>query len=216
MQSPNSMKSVLVIYTKYPDPGRVKTRLARDIGDELAASVHQAILLDLVSVHSNQSYDLLLCISPPEDEQRFASLFEDASIIHQSAGDLGQRLRNTTKQLLERYDNVVIIGSDCLAITPDDVKESVKKLTDHDVVLGPADDGGYYLVALKRAHDIFDGIEWSTPQVLAQTMQKISMKKLSSATLGTRYDVDTIAELERLREDITPATPQTFSLLETL
>lgn len=209
-------RTALVIYTKYPDPGKVKTRLAKDIGDKLAASVHQAILSDLVSVHSNQSYDLLLCISPPEDETRFATLFPSTTIIHQSGGDLGRRLWNTTRQLLGQYDNVVIIGSDCPMIAPEDIKESAELLGNADVVLGPADDGGYYLVALKQAHDIFEGIEWSTPQVLVQTMQRIAEKKLCSTKIDIRYDVDTLSDLERLRKDITEAMPRTFSLLETL
>lgn len=187
----------LALFAKYPAPGRVKTRLARDIGPREAARLSEEMLRHLVSIHRGRAYDLVLCTAgaSPARFQTLLDLKNREAIFHPQRGpDLGSRMHRAFRVLLGRYGRVVLVGSDTPGVGPRVVREALGWLRRVDVVLGPSRDGGYYLVAMARPHDIFSGVGWSGPRVLAQTLERVEAGGLSAVLLDERRDVDTLED----------------------
>ena len=191
----------LAVFVRFPQPGQAKTRLIPALGPEGAAELQHKMTL-----HTLRSARDLRRLRRTEvtvrysggDEQAMRSLYgADLGLAPQGEGDLGQRLRRITDEAFANgTDALVIIGSDCPELTPAIMQEAFDALRRHDVVLGPASDGGYYLIGLRRpAPELFDGIAWGTNAVLTQTLQAASRLGLSTATLGVLNDVDLPADL---------------------
>lgn len=198
-----SSKNLLLMFAKYPEPGKVKTRLAKSIGNEQAALVQKKFIQEIVAEHNTNNsagYDFMICYAPILAKSPFSKLFPSVAFSPQSAGDLGDRLFNAFTHRLKEYDKMVVIGADLPDLTQTDINEAFNALENNDVVFGPTDDGGYYLVALKQAHPIFDNIEWSTEVVLQQSLQLVEKKGLKYHLLRKRQDIDTIKEFEPIKE----------------
>jgi hypothetical protein len=119
-------------------------------------------------------------------------------VVIQARGDLGVRLKHALTFGMHQSSQVCIIGSDCPALNADIIKSSFEGLADKDVILGPADDGGYYLIASRvKDKDIFNQISWSTENVLSQTIQQVMNKGLSYNLLPMLSDIDTIEDLRK-------------------
>ena len=181
--------AALAIFARAPQPGRVKTRLAAEIGARSAADLYAAFLQDLLAAHRNGPTDLVLYTDPAD----CTDLFPGLNTASQIGGDLGERLDWAVREQLARVLKVVVIGSDLPEIEPRTIQRAVAALDDHDVVLGPSFDGGYYLVALKEPHPIFEAIDWSTERVLDQTLRRA--RGLRVFLLETRRDIDTLEDL---------------------
>lgn len=192
-------EDALVVVAKYPEPGRVKTRLARQIGEGPAAELYLAFLQDIAERFGRSDRPLHWAYTPAHRD--FVGLMGHGSLyLAQKGHGLDQRLRHIFRQLLAQgFRHVVAMGADSPQVSPDWVEEAFARLGSNDVVLGPAEDGGYYLVGLKEPHDIFSGVAWSTGVVLAQTLEKARVRGLSVHLLPTTFDVDQVEDLAKLR-----------------
>lgn len=198
----------LVLFARAPVPGRVKTRLARDIGREPAARLYQAMVEDLLAAHRGRSYRLVVATDGPR--RAFGNLLDGLDTVAQGKGDLGDRLARTFRALLREHQRVIIAGTDLPDLGTRDVRRAFCLLQNRDTVLGPAADGGYYLIGLKEPANLFSSIPWSTPRVLQQTLRRANHLGLRVALLPELADVDTLEDLRfvaaRLSRDWAPRT----------
>jgi rSAM/selenodomain-associated transferase 1 len=185
---------------RYPAAGAVKTRLARVIGAERAGQLYQAFLHDLDGRFARGRRALVWAFHPPERD--FSSLVRPGSrCIPQLGADLGERMHHCFRLLSEEgYTRTLIIGADAPHLREDWLDEGEAALEEADVVLGPAQDGGYYLIGMRAPHDVFAGIQMGTPTVLADTLAKAERRGLRVHLLPRTFDVDEAADLLRLRQ----------------
>ena len=190
---------VLIVFLKDPRPGAVKTRLAREIGDSLATRLYRA--LAEAEVHGTtprgEAYSRLFFFAPPGAGPSIAQWFPGETLLPQSGGDLGQRMAAAFAEAFARgARRVCIIGTDVPWVDRALVADALQSLDHHDLVLGPAHDGGYYLLATDRARpELFAGIAWSTPSVLATTAERAGALGLSVRLLSVLPDIDTTEDL---------------------
>ena len=193
------MKRALLIFVKNAVKGNVKTRLAATLGDETALAIYQDLLQ-----HTANSTQLLLirkivCYTDyVENEDVFSNEKYEKQI--QTGDDLGERMQNAFEDAFANdNDQVAIIGSDCFEITTIIIANAFKQLDDCDVVVGPALDGGYYLLALKSDQKaLFQNIQWSMNKVLNQTLAICQEKGLKVVQLQALSDIDNENDLKRI------------------
>ena len=192
-------------FAKRPQAGHVKTRLAADFGDEPAAEMYEAFLIDLVERFHDAGDRRSLGYAP--DDLRSREYFAELSageydLWPQPTGDLGHRIARFFEAAFDAGATcVVLIGSDSPTLPTGFVAEAFQILDQSDCVLGPAPDGGYYLIGLnRRPGSIFNGVEWSGPQVLFQTIRNLSHGGFSHQTLPEWDDIDTLDDLRRLHD----------------
>lgn len=188
--------TTLGLFVKLPIPGRVKTRLATEFGAERAAEVYSTFIAAAINRFRATADRRLLCFAPATDEARghfSARMGPDYDLWPQPDGDLGARLSAFFADHLQRPDDrVVIIGSDSPTLPREHVELAFELLREVDCVLGPATDGGYYLIGQRgKNQPIFTGVDWSTSRVLEQTVSLISQCGARLAVLPPWYDVDT-------------------------
>lgn len=188
----------LVIVAKYPEVGRVKTRLAKHLGDEMACRLYLGFIRDLEEKFGNGVRPLYWAYTPPTSH--FASVVRAGSRCFPQDGVwLGERLLNIFRRLLGAgFQRVVVMGSDAPQMRPEWIEEAFAVLTRVDTVLAPAEDGGYNLIGMKKAHDVFSNITMSTPQVLAETLERVKSLGLSVHLLPTSFDIDEIEDVAKL------------------
>lgn len=195
----------LALFAKYWEPGKVKTRLAANIGDHAASKIYQAFLQNLLRRLNHVGNERSIVYSPSERISEFRSLAgHDWTLSPQSSGGLGDRLTSFVSSKFtptEMNLNLVIIGSDCLDIDQELVDQAFDALDRAQVVLGPTHDGGYYLIGLsEHLPVIFQDIDWSTESVFQQTLAHIRTQNLTSVELPTLNDIDEFEDLSKLRE----------------
>jgi len=207
---------VLVMMARRPEAGRVKTRLCPPLTAEQAAMLYTAFLHDLVELLRRiPAVHLLIAYTPDTAGDYFAALAPDIARRPQRGIDLSARLATITTDLFdEGAPAVVVIGSDSPALPAASIEEACAALTNGaDLVLGPADDGGYYLVGLRQSMPVlFTNVVMSTATVLHDTLVIAEQLGLRTTLLARWYDVDTFADLKRLYDDPTPL-PHTRPLL---
>lgn len=213
--------AVLGVFAKWPEPGRVKTRLG--LAADVAARAAEAFLRDTLGRGSAVAARRVVVFAPADAADRFAGLVPPGwSCESQADGDLGDRLAAFFQRHLPTGEAVVAIGSDSPTLPIGYVGQAVALLGDADVVLGPACDGGYYLVGVRgELPPLFDGIDWSTASVLAQTVAALSEPRWRVRLLPPWYDVDTPADWELLRGHVAalrragvdPGVPHTEAVL---
>ena len=192
-------RAALAIMARYPAVGAVKTRLARTIGAERACLLYRAFLRDLEERFASGSRTVIWVFHPPDSD--FPSLLEPGTrCVPQVGQDLGQRMHNCFRRLRdEGFDKVILIGVDAPHIGDQWLDEAEAALDGADIVLGPTDDGGYYLIAMRAPHDVFTGVEMSTPRVLAETLAKAEAAGLRACLVTQTFDIDQAEDLARLR-----------------
>lgn len=198
------MSRSVVVLGREPLPGRVKTRLAAGVGPDAAALIYRELLEHALEVATSVDADVTLALAEPPLRGFRPPL--DVAVEIQAAGDLGHRMAAAVARRFEEgYDRVVLIGSDCPACAPGHLEEAFAVLEKTPVALGPASDGGYWLIGLREpAPEVFDGIVWSTPEVLEQTRERLRDLELEWRELETLADLDTGEDLERLLDDAIP------------
>ncbi len=218
------MECSLGLFAKFPQPGQVKSRLAVDTSPAWAAQVAAAFLRDALVRLAVVEAARYLVFSPPERESHFDDLCNPFfGLRPQSQGDLGQRLEQFIRGRLEAGSRrVVVVGSDSPPRPPTFVQRAFQELDQANVVLGPAQDGGYYLVGCRdRLPPIFDKITWSGSGVLSETIACLGDPDWRLALLPPWYDVDTLTDW-RMRQGhvsamrragIDPNLPHTEPLL---
>ncbi len=182
---------------------RGKTRLVRALGIDDGADLRRAILLDtLEAIRPVRLADRVLLFTPDEAGSEIAGLGADvAHVIPQRGETLSQRLEHGFADLFARgYNAAALIGSDLPTLPASHVEQGIEALLRHSdpLVLGPAEDGGYYLIGLRRPHpELFQEVPWSTASVLATTRAIAAAEGLSVALIPSWYDIDTVSDLER-------------------
>ncbi len=191
----------LLVFGRHPTPGRAKTRLIPLLGPDGAARLHQQLVRITLNTARRlrarrQATITVLCTGAPTSRMR-ARFGGDLDYLDQGEGDLGQRLHRATSQALNAgARRIVILGADCPLLTADRLEQAFAALDGHDVVLGPASDGGYYLIGLKSDHpELFSDISWGEPVVLSQTLDACRRAGLRPALLSELPDVDTPKDL---------------------
>jgi rSAM/selenodomain-associated transferase 1 len=199
-RTPRSSEDALLIFVKYHAPGAVKTRLSPQLTPEESSSFYGALARDLVRVNGDSTdYDTIVYFAPQNAGRAVRSwLGPGVPLQRQSGGDLGSRQLHALEEALGTgYQRAVIIGSDCPTITPRDIGIALATLTEHDLVIGPAEDGGYYLIgATEPIPRIFEGISWSSEKVLRQTLERAKRAGLRVGLLEPKRDIDTFDDLE--------------------
>lgn len=197
----------LLIFAKYPDAGKVKTRLAQTIGEVPAAAAYKKMVEIVVgnTKARNGEYEQVMYYDPPEAGEKFRSWLPMSDQRPQSGGDLGERMKQALSFALAEAQQAVLIGTDCIDVDRPLIGKAFQDLEKADLVLGPAKDGGYYLIGCKKIHpEFFSNIEWSTENVLSQTLKIASALKLSVSLLPELEDIDTAEQYGRLGEKIRP------------
>jgi rSAM/selenodomain-associated transferase 1 len=186
------MTTLLAMFAKFWQPGAVKTRLAASLGPVRAAAIHRLFVETLVRRFDAVADERVIAFAPPEAVDAFQGIVGDRwKLAQQATGDLGRRMKAFFAQSLARYERVVLIGSDSPDLPNEYVTQAIEALESHDVVLGPATDGGYYLVGVARQlPEIFDGIDWGTAQVWEQTLAHLRTVPRRWHELPGWYDID--------------------------
>lgn len=189
----------LVIMLKEPRPGRVKTRLGRDIGMTAAAWWFRHQSAGLIRRLRDPRWDLILAVAPDVEGLTSRVWPADLPRIAQGPGDLGDRMGRILRHMPP--GPVCVIGADIPSITRQEIHEAFQSLGSHDATFGPAPDGGYWLVGLRRSGPppttLFRDVRWSTENALADSMA--SLPNLRIATVTTLTDVDTVKDLLPLK-----------------
>lgn len=189
-----------IIFAKYPQAGKVKTRLIGTVTAEVAAQIHAICLRHVLAVCEGiDDLDVFLAATPPDaDFSEF--LTSGIQSIDQGSGDLGERLSGVSARIFELgYRSVVLLGSDCATLTQSDLQTALATLSQADVVIGPAEDGGYYLLGTTRYDArLFEQIEWSTERVYEQTVERVREAGMQYELLRVQRDLDDAADLRAL------------------
>jgi uncharacterized protein len=190
-------KKILIIFIKNPEKGNVKTRLAKTAGDETAYQIYKKLISHTLEVAEKLNIEKQLWYSDYVDENDGidSDVFKK---FRQSEGNLGQRMSDAFRSSFEeKCGKAVIIGSDCPGISSELLEQAFDALDSHDTVIGPANDGGYYLLGMNRFFpSLFDGIAWSTNSVFDQTMAAIEKMGLRGHRLPEMIDIDTERDLK--------------------
>lgn len=196
-------KRCILFYVKYPEQGRVKKRLAAHFGEELATELYKNFVLDSLTTLSRCKASLKVCLHPPHREEVFiAWLGSEYAVLPQKGSDLGERMKNSFFDAWKQgYEHVILIGSDIPDLPHSLIQDAFSMLCTNDVVIGPAFDGGYYLIGFRRETffpEGFDDIPWGTETVYMETLNKLKMGGLSVGTLPWWNDIDTPDDLKDL------------------
>jgi hypothetical protein len=216
-------QNALIIVAKEPVPGQTKTRLCPPFSLQSAAAFYRCLLLDSLALMAQlETVDHTIAYAPPDAREYLARLAPDSfSLVAQVGTNLGERLANALGQHFDQgYRRVVIMNSDGPTLPLAHLEQAFSGLEHADVTLGPGHDGGYYLIGMKRLHpELFQGIDWSTERVIAQTLGTCRRLGLTVHQLPEWYDVDLAEDLERLRRDLEAEpqlAPHTWSFLQEL
>jgi uncharacterized protein len=198
----------LILFLKRPAPGEVKTRLVPDLGPAAAAELYRVLAEAEVRGTAPRSgeYRRLFFYAPPEAGPEMESWFPGETWVAQSGADLGQRMSDAFEEAFRRgARRAAIIGSDVPWVSRETVAEALRGLERQDVVVGPAEDGGYYLLALDRPRpELFRGVRWSTASVLEATLERAAAQGLGVGLLDRLPDVDTIEDVRRAWDRLRP------------
>jgi rSAM/selenodomain-associated transferase 1 len=193
------MPDLLLVFLKWPEPGLAKTRLIPALGPEAAAGVYRLLAEAEIGATRPQAgeYDRLLCYSPADAEARIRGWFPGEPVWAQPEGDLGHRMAAAIAEGFGRgAERVAIIGTDVPSVSRLTVRDAFRALDSADVVLGPALDGGYYLLALARPRpELLREMAWSTPGILAATRARAAALGLRTHLLEAMSDVDSLEDL---------------------
>ena len=218
-----SVSQILGMFAKFWQPGTVKTRLAATIGDNAACDVYQTFVRHLLVTLSQSAHQRIVVYSPPHRADDWAQALGDIAtpgqwqLSPQCEGDLGERMRaffegqfsdeasisSASENEIADSSNrrVVVIGADTPQLTTVTIDDAFAALDNHDVVIGPSTDGGYYLIGMRdQCHDLFSDISWSAETVLNETLDRARSLSLTVKTLPAMTDVDQLDELHLLRQ----------------
>lgn len=188
--------TALVIFVRKPISGQVKTRLAKDIGDERALEIYQQLLQHTLEITRSLSFRKFIYYADEVSDYDLWSVPEYTK-RKQNGNDLGERMLNSFKELFDQgFTQIIIIGSDCLQLKMETLEEALALLESNNAVIGPARDGGYYLLGLTKFYpELFINKPWSTDKVFAKTIEDFIDLGISYALLEELSDIDTVADL---------------------
>ena len=187
--------NLIIVFVRTPELGKVKTRLAKAIGDQAALTIYKLLLKHTSTVLHELSFDKVVYYSEKIENNDFwkASLFEKKL----QKGDLGERMQQAFETAFDRgYKKVLIIGSDLFELTSTLIISALEALETYDISIGPSLDGGYYLLGMKELHPaVFKNKKWGTDSVLENTLQ--DLKQQNVKLLEALNDIDTFEDLQQ-------------------
>lgn len=189
------MKEVaLILFRKNPELGKVKTRLAASLGDDKALAIYEQLVQLTLTEAEKTNFELFSYFSsfiPTKDPK------DKGHSKVQVGSDLGERMKNAFEEVFSLgFKKVLIIGTDCPEISSKTLIQASQKLDNYELVIGPAEDGGYYLLGMRALQkDLFEGIAWSTDSVLERTLSKSDQNGLKVCLLEKLNDIDTAEDL---------------------
>ncbi|MEX6626910.1 TIGR04282 family arsenosugar biosynthesis glycosyltransferase [Tenacibaculum salmonis] len=188
-------KNILLIFTRNPELGKTKTRLAKTVGDETALTIYKFLLAKTNEITANLNCDKAVYYSVKirDNDIWDTKIYQK----HQQKGEnLGIRMENAFKNSFdEKYEKVLIIGSDLYDLSEEIIENAFDKLNSNDVVIGPAEDGGYYLLGMKTLHpNVFQNKAWGTETVRKDTLN--DLQKVNVHLLKELNDVDVFEDIE--------------------
>ncbi len=199
---PNT-KDYLILFGRYPQPGRTKTRLIPALGPTGAAAVQKRLTEQIMGtarvVSAQTGVNLMFCYDGGNRQKLGDWLdLKRVACIPQATGDLGDRMRAAIAGAFQRgAEHVILIGTDIPELSSAILKDAFQQIRRHDLVIGPSTDGGYWLVGMNRPADIFNGIPWSTPAVLKQTLTRARRMEMRIHLLDPLSDLDEPGDLDR-------------------
>jgi rSAM/selenodomain-associated transferase 1 len=187
----------VIVFARAPVLGQVKTRLARGVGEARALELYRWCGATVMDQLRDERWQRWVAFTPSDlrdETERWLGPVD--RWFAQREGDLGERLTAAVEAAFSEGDGpVLLVGTDCLGVTAERVAEALRALSTHDAVLGPAYDGGYYLLGLTRPLPVFDGVAWSTDAVADETRARLRLAGASWAELPTERDLDEAADL---------------------
>ena len=189
---------MLLVFARAPRPGQVKTRLIPHVGAERAAAIYRDLLTGTLQTALHADFAATQLWLAGERHPYFDNIANGAAleIYQQQGADLGDRMHHVFARALKRYRAAILIGSDCPALTVGDLKQARRSLQKNDIVLGPARDGGYYLIGLcKNSSTLFKGIAWGEASVFSETRARIKALGWQLSLLTERWDVDDLKSM---------------------
>ncbi len=201
------MSDSVLLFARAPELGRVKTRLAAGVGERAALEAYRWLGRRAVEALTppGRSWSLRVLFTPDDAEDAVrAWLGEVDSLSPQGDGDLGERLSRAARRRFDAGDaKVLLVGTDCPALDAARVRAALDALDRSDAVLGPARDGGYWLLGLRRWLPVFEGVTWGTGAVADETRAALRAAGARWEELPTEADVDTVEDLDALPEALT-------------
>ncbi|MBC8212140.1 MAG: TIGR04282 family arsenosugar biosynthesis glycosyltransferase [Gammaproteobacteria bacterium] len=191
--------TLIQLFARPPLAGRVKTRLIPDVGVQSATAIYRHCLQHNLQLVQQTDFDVQIWLTDPSSD----TIFNHQPISIQQGKHLGQRMYYALADALQNgYQKVILIGSDCLELSPAILQRVCAKLDQHDLVFIPALDGGYVLVAARHSIDcrLFEGIDWGSAQVLIQTLEAAMRCGINTALLNPLRDIDTADDLQHYAE----------------
>jgi rSAM/selenodomain-associated transferase 1 len=187
------MTDALIVFVRRPEPGKVKTRLAAAIGNLKALAIYNKLLEHTFEITRPLDCDKYTFVADGDG----TAFWNGFSVAQQEGADLGQRMHHAFTALFKKgYGRVVIIGSDCEQLNTPLLQQAFARLAEYPVVLGPATDGGYYLLGLTHLYPaLFQNKNWSTHTVLADTLHDLEMMQVTPFLLPTLSDVDELKDV---------------------
>ena len=197
--------SCVLVFVKSPVAGRTKTRLAGSIGYYHAVNLYRCFVMDITKTISQTPFQVVIFCHPPGSEIVLKDWLGDAfEYDAQTGADLGMKMARAFKKVFDKqFDRAVLIGSDIPDLPEQMIHQAFLNLETHDAVVGPAYDGGFYLIGFRSDsfdNDIFDGILWSRDTVFAQMSERLSIYGLQTCLLPRWRDVDTYSDLKDLSD----------------
>jgi len=201
-------REIVILYTKYPQPGFCKTRLIPELGAWRAAHLQRQMSVRLVTrlnkIIRQRAIDLTIHYDGTSQRQMQQWLGTRHHFHPQGDGDLGDRMIRSIRDQIPTFSRIVLMGSDCPWVDESIINQAFDGLEQHDLVIGPSFDGGYYLIGVRSnlpdrvLNGLFQGIDWSTEFVLFSTLKKTAQFNLSCHTLPYLHDIDTPDDLGHL------------------
>lgn len=194
-------KTCVLLFSKYPEEGKVKSRLEKHICGKIVVEIYRNFVLDILSMLNRSNIPFIVFFNPIDALKKFESwLGTKYEYLPQIGNNLGERLKNGFVDVFSKdFRNVIILGSDIPDLSEDILFEACAALENSDVVIGPSSDGGYYLIAFKRTTffpKIFEKIVWSTNTVYSETIERLKKGKRKVHILPLWSDIDTLEDLK--------------------
>ncbi len=201
MPAHKKRKESVILLAKAPLKGRVKTRLAAKVGSEKATQIYEELLKKTIrTIQKLKKKDVFIFYTPKGHKHFFSSY---GRCFLQRGNNLGERMYNAIKRVFSLgYSRIVLIGSDIPGLKEELIEQAFNLLEINDIVIGPTEDGGYYLIAMKRPYRlVFKDIPWSTEQTFQVTVKRANSRGLRVGYTDTLVDIDTLTDYLRLKAE---------------
>ena len=192
----------LLFFAKHPVAGKVKTRLATEVGENAAVELYKRFIMDMLNVFDALDLKVDIFIDPPDACERFEIWLNGVYHFYGQTGcNLGERMKNAFSQTFDsETEKAILVGSDVPALEAGNITKAFEALDKCDTVIGPAYDGGYYLIGFNKSAflpEVFDHIEWSTDKVFAQSIEILRVHDRKIHLMGELGDIDTVEDMVR-------------------